>query len=85
MSVARELESARRSGEALRIHTRGGEVLVARVLEWDGERLRYLVESSSRPENYTVCDSTGFELRLDEIERVAAVRPKVRPGTDRRR
>ena len=74
MSIPSDLERALRSGESLRIHARSGEVLVARVLEWDGERLRYLVESSSRPENYAVCDSTGFELRLDEIDRVGAVR-----------
>ena len=79
--ISEELQRARESGEALRIHARSGEVLVARVLEWDGERLLYRVESSSRPENYAVCDSTGFELRLDEIERVAAVRS----GRGRRR
>ena len=76
MSISGELEGALRSGASLRIHVRSGEVLVARVLEWDGERLRCLVETSSRPENHGVCDSTGFELRLGEIERVGAVREK---------
>jgi hypothetical protein len=74
MTVSVAIEQAAESGQPIRVHTRDGEVLVARVLHWDERELHYVVVSSSRPERYGVCDSTGFALRLDAIERVQLLR-----------
>lgn len=63
------LAEAAGSGRAVRVHTRDGEVLVARVLECGPEELVYAVITSSRPERYAVCDSTGFTLPLQSVER----------------
>jgi hypothetical protein len=65
---------AKESGGALRLHTRAGEVIVARVLHADDGRVRCLVLRSSRPENYAQCDSTGLELALEDITCASPVR-----------
>jgi hypothetical protein len=61
------------AGCPVRLHTRDGEVLVARILETDERGIRFAVVTSSRPERYGVCDSTGFLRDWDEIERAALV------------
>jgi len=76
--VAEELAKAFESGRAVRIHARDGEVLVARVLELDREAVRFAVVTSSRPERYAVCDSTGFVRRLDELERAVVLESQPR-------
>jgi hypothetical protein len=73
MEVAAALERAQAGGYPVRLHTREGEVVVARVLAWDGARVRYVVIHSSRPERYAVCDSTGFELAAQDIERASVL------------
>jgi hypothetical protein len=78
LTLERAIARAADTGQPLRVHTRDGEVLVARVLHHDERELHYLVETSSRPERYGVCDSTGFVLRLDSIERVALLREPAR-------
>ena len=70
MAVPLELLQARDAGRAVRVHRRDGEVLVAQVLHCDADELVYAVLTSSRPERYAVCDSTGFTLAIDEIERI---------------
>jgi hypothetical protein len=65
--------------QPVRLHTTDGEVLVANILEIDEHGIRFAVVTSSRPERYGVCDSTGFLRRWDEIERAApASAPKTR-------
>ncbi len=63
------IRQASQSGRPVRLHTCAGEVLVAHVLDCDGAELRYTVVHSSQPERYAVCDSTGFCLRFEEVER----------------
>ncbi len=70
MDVPREIVRARETGQPVRVHTDQGEVLVARVLSYDEGELVYVVLSSSMPERYAVCDSTGFVIRFSDIERV---------------
>jgi len=82
--VERELSDALERGLAVRIHAKDGEVLVARVLELDGEAVRFAVVTSSRPERYAVCDSTGFVRRLDELERAVALESAPRGRLGRR-
>jgi len=73
------------TGRPVRLHLRDGEVVVARILDFDAEELRFAPIQSSRPERYAVCDSTGFMLRFDELERAVllseprAKRPQVPP------
>lgn len=74
MDIAEDLARAGRTGQPVRVHTRDGEVLVARVLSWDGRELVYAALQSSHPERYGVCDSTGFSLRQDAIERTQLLR-----------
>ena len=66
------------TGCPVRLHTRDGEVLVARILDTDERGIRFAVVTSSRPERYGVCDSTGFLRGWDEIERAALVRARHR-------
>jgi len=70
MHVPHEIVRASETGQPVRVHTSAGEVLVARVLRYDETELVYAVLSSSRPERYAVCDSTGFVIAVSEIERV---------------
>ncbi|HXZ85897.1 MAG TPA: hypothetical protein VEI82_10440 [Myxococcota bacterium] len=74
------VERARQSGTPLRLHLRGGEVLVAHVLAAGEGRVRCRVMSSSRPENHAQCDSTGLDLALAQIERAALLEPGRRRG-----
>jgi len=76
--VARAFET----GRSVRLHARDGEVLVARILGFDELELRFAVVTSSRPERYAVCDSTGFLRRFDELERAVVLDP---PGDRRTR
>jgi hypothetical protein len=68
-TIARALET----GAPVRLHLRDGEVLVARILSYDEDEIRFAVVHSSRPERYGVCDSTGFRRAWDELERAALV------------
>ncbi len=70
MAVPREIVRAGESGQPLRVHTTDGEVFVARVLRYDDGELVYAVETSSHPERYAVCDSTGFTIDLSRIARL---------------
>ncbi len=70
MSVPVEIVQARESGRPVRLFRSDGEVVVLRVLSYDDEQLLYAVFTSTHPERYAVCDSTGFSLDLAEIERV---------------
>ncbi len=74
MSVPEEIVTAAGSGQPIRLHTRDGEVLVARVLQFDERELRYLVLTSSRPERYAVCDSTGYTRPLDEPQKAVLLK-----------
>lgn len=74
MAIRAEIARARLSGQPIRVHTADGEVVVARVLSVDDHRMVYAVITSSRPERYAVCDSTGFTVPLAEIERVQTLR-----------
>ena len=68
-TIARALET----GAPVRLHLRDGEVLVARILSYDEEEIRFAVVHSSRPERYGVCDSTGFRRAWEDLERAALV------------
>ncbi len=70
MHVPHEIVRACETGQPVRVHTSEGEVLVARILSFDETEFVYAVLTSSRPERYAVCDSTGFVLALSEIEKV---------------
>lgn len=61
------------TGQAVRLHAQDGEVLVARILSCDEREICFTVITSSRPERYAVCDSTGFRRMWDEIERAVLV------------
>jgi hypothetical protein len=82
--VEDELAEAFERGKPVRIHALDGEVLVARVLELDREGVRFAVVTSSRPERYAVCDSTGFVLRFDELERAVVLESEPRAPRARR-
>jgi hypothetical protein len=68
-TIARALET----GQPVRLHAQDGEVLVARILSYDDEEVCFAVVTSSRPERYAVCDSTGFRRAWREIERAVLV------------
>jgi len=68
-TIARALET----GQPVRLHAEDGEVLVARILSFDDDEIRFTVITSSRPERYAVCDSTGFRRAWHEIERAVLV------------
>lgn len=80
-----EVVRAFESGRDLRLHARDGEVLVARVLAFDDVEVRFAVITSSRPERYAVCDSTGAVLRFDELERAVVLEPRAERKTRRDR
>ena len=67
----RTIEEAKRSEKPLRIVRGDGEEILAKVLGRDGDVLLYAVYTSTHPERYGVCDSTGFRLPLREIESAA--------------
>ena len=68
-TIARALET----GQSVRLHADDGEVLVARILSYDDREICFAVVTSSRPERYAVCDSTGFRRAWHEIERAVLV------------
>lgn len=74
MGVPREIERAAATGQPIRVHTADGEVFVGRLLAYDEEAITYIALSSSHPERYAVCDSTGFSIRFEAIERVVLLR-----------
>jgi hypothetical protein len=64
-----EVATALQTGRPVRLHLRDGEVVVARIVDFDAEELRFAPIQSSRPERYAVCDSTGFVLSFADLER----------------
>ncbi len=83
--VPSEIVRASETGQPVRVHTREGEVLVARILSFDESELVYAVLTSSRPERYAVCDSTGFVLAISEIEKVRLLEEPRRAKRDAKR
>ena len=80
-AVSEALEEALRGQKALRIERDDGEVIVAQVLRYETRALFYAVYTSTHPERYGVCDSTGFRLDLAEIRTVEILE---RPPVQRR-
>ena len=76
--IAADLCAAARSGDDIRLHLDDGEVVVARVLSWDGAELVYAAVSSSRPERYAFCDSMGVGVALARIARTQVLRGRPR-------
>lgn len=68
-----EVATALQTGRPVRLHLHDGEVVVARILEFDAEELRFAPIQSSRPERYAVCDSTGFVVSFADVERAVLV------------
>ena len=66
-SLSETLEQALNTQKALRIERDDGEVIVAQLLRYGSGELFYAVYTSTHPERYGVCDSTGFRLGLGEI------------------
>ncbi len=64
------IAEAVRTGTPVRMHIADGEVVVARILGQDSDQVLYIAVTSSRPEKYAVCDSTGFTVSFCEIDRV---------------
>jgi hypothetical protein len=75
VTVFEGIDAAARSGGQVRLHVEDGEVVVARVLEYDEERVVYAPVTSSRPERYAACDAVGFELPLAAIQRATPLGP----------
>lgn len=74
------IEAAQHADRPLRILRSDGEEILAKVLGRDGDVLLYAVYTSTHPERYGVCDSTGFRLPLREIQSVTlAETPPPRP------
>jgi len=65
---------AARTGRSVRLHLFDGEVVVARVLGLDDDGFVYAALTSSRPERYAVCDSTGTPLAFSDLERAQLLR-----------
>ena len=65
---------AAQTGQDVRLHLRDGEVVVARVLWHDDQEFIYAAITSSHPERYAVCDSTGTTLRFDALTRASFMR-----------
>jgi hypothetical protein len=72
-AIADLIDTAQREQRPLRLHLREGEVVTVRVLDRDEHEVVYAPLTSSRPERYAVCDSTGFRVPMAEIERVFLV------------
>ncbi len=68
------IDTALRTGASVRLHLADGEVLVAQILERDPDEIIYRVVTSSRPEKYAICDSTGFVVPLHAIHRAQLLR-----------
>jgi hypothetical protein len=84
-AARREVVRAFETGRDVRLHADDGEVLVARILGFDSDELRFAVVTSSRPERYAVCDSTGFVRRFDELERAVVLEARDERRTRRAR
>ena len=67
--AAEDVAQAATSGRRVRIHTSDGEVVVARILAYDENEVIYAPVTSSRPERYAVCDSTGFGIPFSAIRK----------------
>jgi hypothetical protein len=79
MAALIEIVEAVRDGKAVRLHRDDGEVLVVNILAYDEHELTCVVLTSSRPERYAVCDSTGTIVAHAEIERARVLdRPPAR-------
>jgi len=61
-------------GRTVRLHLADGEVVVARVIWLDEDRFAYAALTSSHPERYAVCDSTGVILEFAALERAQLLR-----------
>lgn len=75
MTVLEGIAAAAKAGGTVRMHIEDGEVVVARVLEYDERRVLYAPVSSSRPERYATCDAVGFEMPLAAIRRATPLEP----------
>lgn len=73
------------TGRDVRLHLRDGEVVVARILALDADEIRFAAVTSSRPERYAVCDSTGVVVRFDELERAVVLEPQGSRSSKRHR
>ena len=67
--AAEDVAQAASGGRHVRIHTSDGEVVVARILAYDENEVIYAPITSSRPERYAVCDSTGFGIPFTAIRK----------------
>jgi hypothetical protein len=74
VTVFEGIAAAAKAGGRVRLHVEDGEVVVARVLEYDERRVVYAPVSSSRPERYAACDAAGFEVPLAAIVRATPLR-----------
>jgi len=72
---AREIVAeAHESNRSVRLHLVDGEVVVAAVIWVDEDRFGYAALTSSHPERYAVCDSTGVTVGFAEVERAHLLR-----------
>jgi hypothetical protein len=76
VTVFEGIAAAVKAGGRVRLHVEDGEVVVARVLEFDCERVVYAPVTSSRPERYASCDAVGFEVPLAAILRATPLAPE---------
>jgi hypothetical protein len=76
VTVFEGIAAAAKAGGRVRMHIEDGEVVVARVLEYDEERVLYAPVTSSRPERYAACDAVGFEMPLSAIRRATPLAPE---------
>ncbi len=74
MELRDVVQAAFDSGRSVRLHLSDGEVVVARVLWLEADRFTYAALTSSRPERYAVCDSTGVTLTFEVLERAQLLR-----------
>lgn len=65
---------AAETGRRVRLHLLDGEVVIAQVLWHDDGAFVYAAITSSHPERYAVCDSTGVRLTFDALERAQLLR-----------
>jgi len=75
VTVFEGIAAAAKAGGRVRMHIEDGEVVVARILEYDERRVVYAPVSSSRPERYAACDAVGFEMPLAAIVRATPLEP----------
>ena len=73
--IEADCREAHATGRDIRLHLEDGEVVVARVLWIEPGELAYAALTSSRPERYAVCDSTGTTLAFRAIARARLLEP----------